>query len=160
MRERIRQFRQANLPATASDFALGREHLHGPLLALFEGLSAYEVRHGAATARWLLGRGHGEPDLLAAALLHDVAKGAQRRGDRVLWVVAAGAGVSRWLADAGSRFEGRRAMARIAAHSKAGGELLLEAGASPTVVRLTELHHEPGRVDGMLALLQQADAAS
>ena len=53
-----------------------------------------------------------------------------------------------------------RAVGRSLAHSDTGATLLEATGASPRVVALTRLHHsEPGE-DGMLAVLQEADAAS
>ncbi|GAB4326658.1 MAG: hypothetical protein Kow0010_09840 [Dehalococcoidia bacterium] len=59
-----------------------------------------------------------------------------------------------------SRFELRRAIARSVDHARIGAALLHEAGASLRVVDLTRLHHESPGEDGMLALLQQADAVN
>lgn len=160
MRARFRQFRQASVLPTRADFELASRYLEGPLLALFRGQHPRDIAHSAATARWLIERGEADNDLIVAGLLHDVAKGEQRRADRVAWVLAGYAGVGNRLADGDSRFEFRRAMARTAEHSAAGARLLLQAGATPAVAELIRLHHTPPGTDRVLALLQQADAAN
>lgn len=158
MLERVRQFREASLGPDDADLALAREYLADDLLALFAAQAPRDQRHSAGTARWLLERGHdGNRDLLVAALLHDIGKGAQRTRDRVAHVTMA------WLpvaASAGSRFEMRRAIARSRAHSERGAELLTEAGAPERVVDWTRRHHRPAGRDAMLALLQRADGAT
>ena len=157
---RLRQFRQASALPTGADFELASRYLDGPLLALFRGQHPRDIAHSAATARWLLERGETATDLIVAAFLHDVAKGQQRRADRVAWVLAGYAGMEKRLAAKNSRLAIRRAMARSADHSVAGARLLLEAGAAPAVAKLTRLHHAPPGTDRVLALLQQADAAN
>ncbi len=160
IRERIRQFREATIAPGDEDFALARAWLDGRLLELFEAQHPRDIVHAAATARWLLVRGHDDPELIQAALLHDIGKGHQRRVDRVVYVIADGLRVSGLLANPRSRFELRRAVARSRTHSASGAAMLREAGASERVIELTARHHEPPRGDGVLALLQQADAAS
>lgn len=157
---RIRQFLEAGRQPTRDDFELAARLLDEPLLRLFEAQHPRDIVHSANTARWLLDRGHEDPDLLAAALLHDVGKGPQRRIDRALYVVAAEVGQAARLAAPVSRFELRRAVARTLTHGESGADALAAAGASPRVVSLTRLHHEPPRADGVLALLQEADAAN
>jgi len=51
-------------------------------------------------------------------------------------------------------------MDRTRLHSERGAALLLNAGASKRVAELTALHHGPPGGDRVLALLQEADAAS
>ncbi|MEP7217065.1 MAG: HD domain-containing protein [Anaerolineaceae bacterium] len=160
MRARFRQFLQASVLPTSADFELAGRYLDGELLTLFRGQHPRDVVHSAATARWLIERGQADNDLIVAALLHDVAKGVQRRADRVAWVLAGYVGVETALANGRSRFEFRRAMARTAEHSAAGSRLLLRTGAAPAVAELTRLHHTPPGTDRVLALLQQADAAN
>jgi putative nucleotidyltransferase with HDIG domain len=160
MRQRIRQFATAGASPGDDDYALGREWLTEPLRALFEGQHPRDIVHSANTARWLLKRGHREPDLIVAALLHDVGKGHQRRLDRTAYVLACKARVVSWLGAAGSRIELRRAVARTLSHSQTGAETIARAGAPARVVDLTLRHHGPAGEDPMLALLQQADAAS
>ncbi|MEP6871289.1 MAG: HD domain-containing protein [Anaerolineaceae bacterium] len=160
MRTRFRQYRHASVLPTSADFELASRYLANELLALFRDQHPRDAVHSAATARWLIEHDQAENDLVVAGLLHDVAKGNQRRVDRVAWVLAAYVGMGSRLADAESRFELRRAMARTAEHSAAGARLLLQAGATPAVAELTRLHHTAPGTHRVLALLQQADAAN
>jgi len=161
IRDRVRQFREANLAPGPDDLALARHVIgDGALLELFLRQTPRDIRHAAATARWLTGRGHLEDELVTAALLHDVGKGMQRRCDRVAWVIAQGLRLERVAASADSGLECRRAMARTANHAVNGAELLASAGAPARVVDLTRRHHSAPEGDAMLALLQAADAAS
>ncbi|MCC7365543.1 MAG: HD domain-containing protein [Dehalococcoidia bacterium] len=160
MRERVRQFRHAGRKPTPADYALARQYLSPELFDLFAAQHPRDVVHSAATARWLIERGHTDPDLVAAGLLHDVGKGYQRRADRVVYVLACHAGLVQRLAGERSRFALRRAVYRSLTHSASGGDTLARAGASPRVVELTQLHHGPSGGDTVLALLQEADAAS
>lgn len=160
MRGRLRQFLQAGRTPTPADYEFARRSLAPPLFELFAAQHPRDIVHGAMTARWLLARGHDGQDLLAAALLHDVGKGRQRRADRVAYVLAARLGVAPLLADASSRLEVRRAVARTSNHSSEGAALLAAARASDTVVDLTRRHHQPPGADPVLALLQAADSAS
>ncbi len=160
IRARIHQFLDASRLPVSGDFALAELHLSPALLPLFLQQHPRDIVHSAATARWLLSRGHSEPDLIAAALLHDVGKGEQRRMDRVAHVVCQATGLGTMAACDRSRFKLRRALARSASHSERGSAMLARAGAPPRVVELTRLHHGPSTGDPVLALLQQADAAS
>ncbi len=159
-RQRLRQWRQAKHPPNPADVALAAQHLSPPLMALFEAQHQRDVAHGTATARWLLQRGHGDPDLLGVALLHDLGKGHQRRSDRALYTLSKATQVASLLASKGSRLEWRRALARSLHHAQTGARLLEAAGASARVVELTRRHHASPGADAMLALLQQADTAS
>jgi len=57
-----------------------------PGLALFAGMHVADRRHGLDVAKNLTAAGHDDADLLAAALLHDAAKGRRMR----LWHRVAG----------------------------------------------------------------------
>ena len=158
MRQRLRQFCEASQGPSQADLQLAKGHLGPGLLGLFLAQSPRDQRHAARTAAWLLERGHDEPDLITAALLHDAGKGSQRTRDRVAYVVAGWFRLAGRAGSRSSRLEIRRAIARSVDHAKIGAALLQDAGAPRRVVDLTRLHHERPCEDGMLALLQQADA--
>lgn len=158
--QRLRQFLEASRLPGESEYAFARAHLEPALYALFCGQHPRDIVHSVATARWLLERGHGDPDLVAAALLHDIGKGQQRRRDRVAWVLLSATGLGSAAADAGSRLEIRRALQRTRTHAAAGAEALARAGACERVIDLTRRHHDASNGDPVLALLQAADAAS
>jgi hypothetical protein len=160
LRERVRQFRQAGIRPSAADHALARFWLPPALVPLFEAQHPRDIVHTAGTARWLIDRGHDDRDLVQAALLHDIAKGHQRRADRTLYVLAGAVGLAHAAANPGSGWEVRRAIARSLTHAEAGAATLEQAGASERVIALTRLHHSQPDGDAMLALLQAADAAS
>lgn len=159
MFQRARQFFTAGATPGEAEFALGRRWLPEPLYELFAAQHPRDVVHSARTALWLLERGHDDPDLVIAALLHDIGKGRQRRADRVAWVLAETTRLTR-MAAARSRFEVRRAMARSATHSETSAAAMRAAGASETAVSLVARHHDRGVTDPVLALLQSADAAN
>lgn len=160
MRQRVRQFVEAGQAPNADEIAFARNHLSGNLFGLFSTQTPRDQLHAIRTARWLARRGHTDPDLLVAALLHDVAKGKQRRFDRVAWVVAGWAHAGNALADERSHVELRRALARSKNHAWASAEAMRAAGASERATELARLHHRAPGDDGVLALLQQADAAN
>ena len=160
MRDRIRQWLTATDLPSKEDFAFAREVLDDPLYALFVRQHPRDVLHGVRTAWWLIDRGYEDYDLVTAALVHDIAKGAQRRRDRVTYVVASDLGIARWVAEPRSQYEVRRAVARSLVHSERGAAMLERAGASEAVISLTLLHHSDPGDDPVLALLQQADAAT
>jgi hypothetical protein len=160
IRERLRQFREAEAVPSADDYDLARAHLTDALYALFATQHPRDIVHSAGTARWLLERGHAGPDLLVAALLHDIGKGHQRRWDRVAYVAASAAHLDGRLGATDSRLDVRRAIARSRAHSVSSANLMAAAGASAGAVNLTRRHHEAAGRDRMLALLQAADAAN
>lgn len=143
-----------------ADYELARGWLDDELYALFCTQHPRDIRHSAGTARWLLRRGHTGPDLIAAALLHDIGKGDQRRWERVAYVVAGRAGLVSYLADPHSAAGWRRALDRSLNHCETGARLLADAGASARVIDLTLRHHDAARGDAILELLQAADAAS
>lgn len=160
MWQRVTQFREAGAQPTERELAFARERLSQEAFELFRSQHPRDIVHSTNTARWLVARGYDNADLLAAALLHDVGKGHQRRLDRVAYVV------SEWLKSEdragshGSRLEMRRAMARSRDHSEAGARMARDAGVSERIIELILNHHAEADGDAMLALLQQADAAN
>ena len=88
---RASQFVQALFAQPAAEDArLAAEPLPASLRPLFHALSRAEQSHAVAVLRCLLQHGERDPDLLAAALLHDVGKtrAPLRLLDRVLVVLA------------------------------------------------------------------------
>jgi hypothetical protein len=160
MPHRVRQFLEAGRRPTAADRELAERWLSQALLALFLAQHPRDVVHGAECARWLLARGYDDRDLVSAALVHDVGKGWQRPGDRVVYVITAAARLAPAIASGDSRFDLRRAVARSLAHAASGAAALAAAGATPRMVQLTRNHHSKANGDVMLAALQQADAAT
>lgn len=126
--------------------------------ALFAAMSRHDQRHSLSVYCALRARGHSDPELLAAALLHDSGKG----GGRVrLWMrptlvlLRAGApGLLTWLARpaAGITTGGpdtgigvprwRRPFYYAWHHATVGAELAARAGLSTRVVLLIRTHHD------------------
>lgn len=127
--------------------------------ALFATMSLNDRRHSLAVYRALRARGCDDPDLLAAALLHDSGKG----GGRVrLWVRpsvvllrAFAPGVLRWLARAPAPWW-RRPFYSAWHHAEIGAQLAAAAGLSERAVLLIRTHHQP---DGPAAELHAVDDA-
>jgi len=73
---RVRQFWHAlhNKPLTPADLALARSVLSEPQMALFTRLQSSEQAHSLRVLQTLQDNGEKHPDLLVAALLHDVGK--------------------------------------------------------------------------------------
>jgi hypothetical protein len=61
------------------EVALAHRMLAGPAARLFDAMPVADRRHGLDVSARLLAAGHDDPDLLAAALLHDAAKGRRMR---------------------------------------------------------------------------------
>jgi len=160
MWQRVIQFREAGSEPTNEDIALAKAWLPGQLFDLFLMQHPRDMVHSVNTARWLLARGYDNPDLVAAALLHDIGKGDQRRVDRVAYVVGQWLRLSDAAGSPASHIRMRRALARSRDHGRAGAHMLRAAGASDIVVTLALTHHAEAGDDAMLALLQQADAAN
>lgn len=59
----------------AEEVALAHRLLPSPATRLFDAMPVADRRHGLDVSARLLAAGHDDPDLLAAALLHDAAKG-------------------------------------------------------------------------------------
>jgi hypothetical protein len=127
---------------------------------LFATMSRNDQRHSLSVYRALRARGCADADLLAAALLHDSAKG----GGRVrLWVRppvvllrAFAPGLLRWL----TREPGpwwRRPFHAAWHHAEIGANLAAAAGLSERAVLLIRTHHQP---DGPAAELHAVDDAS
>lgn len=135
---------------------------------LFGGLPAYDRRHALSVMHTLLEQGHNDPDLLAAALLHDVGKtgspaGRLRLGHRVLMVLI-GALAPGWIDRLAHEGNGswRQAFFVQAHHAELGAELALKVGCTQVTAELIRQHEAdavPGQ-DPRAAALRAADAAN
>jgi len=156
---RLRQFGQALLAKTdrqALDEA--REWLTPKQWELFERLQPAERNHALRMLRKLRGQGDDQPDLLVAALLHDVGKLFYRLNpvERAM-IVLARATMPRQARRWGDLPQGdieslpwwRKAFALAEQHAMWGAELARQAGASlMTEILIREHHHPQGLGDG------------
>lgn len=148
------------------DDALAAQYLSPSLYALYRRLRRSERAHSLRVLRDLVAAGHTEPDLLAAALLHDVGK---TRYPFPLWekvlVVLVKALAPRLYRRWGSSVsEGwRRPFAISVQHPVWGADMALRAGSSSRTATLIRYHAEappddlPKETARLLALLQAAD---
>lgn len=145
-----------------------RRFLGAPLTELFERMHPAEQAHSMRVYGALREQGETDPDLLAAALLHDAGKSRRplRLFERVLIVLmraAAPGFVRRW--GGGSQPAGglRGAFQTAEQHPAWGAEMAAGAGASPQTCELIRRHQEksaaaPGlHGDGLLIKLQAVD---
>jgi hypothetical protein len=163
---RVQQFVRA-AGAWAQPQAPGEAQLYLPTraLALFQAMPRYDRQHSLRVLRTLRAGGQTDPDLMAAALLHDVGKTAQgagssRLGHRVVSVLLR----AFWpgmLARLGQERPGgwRRPFFVQQHHAAFGAELALQAGCSPRTAELIRCHEEPAAPtdDPLLTALQSAD---
>ena len=143
------------------DTAYAAARLSPGLLALFRRMARAEQHHGIAVCRKLEARGHTAPDLLAAALLHDVGKtvAPPRIWERVIVVLGEHflpAQAARWSAGE-PRGLLRHGFVVRRMHPRWGADLARQAGASPRTVALIARHHSPSDQDPELTALQIAD---
>jgi putative nucleotidyltransferase with HDIG domain len=140
-----------------------------PLLALFRRMRRADQRHSLSVMRTLVEQGHTDPDLLAAALLHDVGKVRHpiTLFGRTLAVLARAFAPKRHAQWGQGELSGwRRPFVVAHQHSVWSAEMLAEAGAPPMVVALARRHQTPldgspqSEEDRLLMLLQEVDDAS
>ena len=161
VRYRVAQFvRTLAAPLRPLDAAYAGAHLAPSLLELFRALPPAEQVHALALCRTLEARGQTDPDLLAAALLHDVGKlrVRPRLWERVIAVLGEHylpARAEMWAMGAPRGL--RRAFVIRQQHAAWGAELAADAGASPRTVELIRRHHSAPGADAELALLQTLD---
>lgn len=133
---------------------------------LFDRMSVPDQRHALSVLRALRRAGHTEPALLAAALLHDVAKSAARihLWHRAIIVLSRrfAPGVYAWLAGGEPR-GWRRPFVIHRRHPDLGAEWAAQAGCSALTASLIRRHQEPlhrepaNEEERLLAALQRAD---
>ncbi|MDH5505733.1 MAG: HD domain-containing protein [Anaerolineae bacterium] len=112
---------------------------------LFQKMQASEQAHALHVLQQLQAQGHQEPDLLAAALLHDVGKvqSPLRIWQRVL-IVLSTAIAPRWVLHwgRGAARGWRRPFVVAAQHPQWGAQMAAQAGLSALAVRLILRHQE------------------
>ena len=136
-------------------------HLTPSQMVLFRRMQPSEQAHAYQILERLKTAGQTDPDLLAAALLHDVGKVLVPLSifDRVVIVLGKRffrRRVMRWSEGTPSRL--RRPFVVAAHHPAWGADLAEQAGASPRTVDLIRRHQDDPSVDNpLLAALQAAD---
>jgi hypothetical protein len=168
---RVQQFARAAgawvRPARGDEDRVGH-YLGPPAARLFRAMPRYDRRHALAVLDTLERAGYHDPNLLAAALLHDAGKTLHPDGRLHLWHrVAAVLMRVLWpgLLERLGR-ERRRGLRRPffvqQHHAELGAELALQAGCSSRTVALIRLHEEPARPDDdrLLAALRVADGVN
>jgi hypothetical protein len=149
-----------------ADDGLARQHLSPALFALFEQMRRSERQHSLRVLNDLIASGHDQPDLLAAALLHDVGKicAPFSLPEKVIVVLVKAASpglVLRW--GTGSAQGWRRPFAVSVQHPAWGAQMVAEAGGSPLTAELIRRHADtfdgPAQTeaDWLLLALQAVD---
>ncbi len=160
-RHRVAQFfRTLSAPFLRLDETYAAAHLSPKLLTLFRQMPRAEQHHGIAVCRALEAYGYHDPDLLTAALLHDVGKSRMPPWvfERVLVVLGEHylpQQAAHWAR--GEPRGWRRGFVTRRMHPTWGAELAQRAGASPRVVELILRHHQSAGEDTSLAALQAMD---
>ena len=148
------------------DDARAARYLSPALFALYSRMRRSERQHSLRALADMLAQGHDHPDLLAAALLHDVGKTRVPfwLPEKVLVVLVkafAPQCYARW--GSGGAQGWRRPFAVSVQHPAWGAELVAEAGAPALVIDLVGRHADPpldapqNEADRLLALLQAVD---
>jgi hypothetical protein len=159
---RARQFWLA-LTSRSATLSAGRlaPFLSPAQQALFRRLQPSEQAHAFLVLQRLQEAGQNDPDLLTAALLHDVGKTVVPLAlwERVLIVLARRLLPGRVVAWGTGQPQGlRRAFVVAARHPDWGADLAAAAGASPRAVDLIRRHQQADPAgDLLLAALQAAD---
>jgi hypothetical protein len=135
-------------------------------IVLFRRMQLSEQAHAYQMLEQLKADGETDPDLLTAALLHDVGKVLFPLSPLERVVIVMGKrffrqNVARWGEGTSKRIG--RPFIVAARHPEWGADLAEQAGASPNTVELIRRHHEslppkPGsQIEHLLAALQAAD---
>lgn len=148
------------------DDRLAQTVLDPRLYALFLRMRRSERQHSLRVLQDLTAQGHTQPDLLAAALLHDVGKIRTPfyLPEKVLVVLVKAIAPDlyrRW--GSGCAHGWRRPFAVSVQHPAWGAKMVAEAGGSPLAVELIRRHQDilsgapQNEADRLLAALQAVD---
>ena len=148
------------------DDALAEQHLSPALAALYRQMRRSERQHSLRVLHSLIAAGHTDPDLLVAALLHDVGKIRTHffLPEKVLVVLVKAATPTlyrRW--GSGPARGWRRPFAVSVQHPAWGAEMVAAAGGSPLAVELIRRHADAldsadrTHADRLLRALQGVD---
>ena len=154
---RLRQFSQAieerRTPVVCDLFD---SHLDERGHQFLFALSARDQAHSARTAGLLMRNPNSDPELVTAALLHDVGKGEQELWHRGAYVLigAVSPRLLRLAARGGPGWRG--ALHRSLRHSELGAEMAGAAGYGEGICNLIAGHHGP-ILDARQQALQWAD---
>jgi putative nucleotidyltransferase with HDIG domain len=166
IRYRVHQFFHALYPKLPPDEAvLVRSHLPETLLPLYYQMGKSDRIHSLRVFRALVDAGESDPDLLAAALLHDVGKSKAplcplERTMVVLANLFAPDRVVHW--GEGDPRGWRKSFVVAIQHPHWGSEMVREYGSSELLAYLIREHQRDpspafGEGDELLARLQDAD---
>jgi len=144
---RARQFWQA-LTATpaAEDLDRASQVLSPQLMASFLNQTASDQVHSLTVFIHLCDQGERSPDLLSAALLHDIGKSRfpLRIWERVVVVIGQAIPIRQTTLLSQSEPRGwKRPFAVAGGHATWGAEMAEAGGASPLTVELIRRHHDP-----------------
>ncbi len=155
---RLKQFGRAFRAKPSTDaLRWARSKLTAEQWDLFVTMSPRDQWHSIQTLRLLRGSRRNDPDVVQAALLHDVGKGRISMRDRVTYVLLARVP---WLLKRCASPDGtgwRCALHRTLHHPDLGARMALRAGASQRAVQLIRRHHRPPRGDEAALALAAAD---
>jgi hypothetical protein len=167
---RVRQFVSALLARVSpKDLREAEDVLPTPARELYRRMSIPDQRHALNVMRTLRDEGHTEPDLLAAALLHDAGKSAARIHSwrRAIIVLSKrfAPGVLVWLTSGEPR-GWRKPFVIHRQHAELGAEWATQAGCSALTVSLIRRHQESlhraprDEEEQLLIALQRADGSN
>ncbi len=143
------------------DDDLARQYLTPDLFVLYRRMRRTERQHSVRVLQELIARGATQPDLLTAALLHDVGKSRTHffLPEKVLVVLVRAAAPHRMQQWGSGPAQGwRRPFAVSVQHPAWGAEMVAAAGGSPRAVDLIRRHAEPAAdTDPLLRALQAVD---
>ncbi len=141
---------------------IASKYLSPSLLELFERMSPYDQAHCVAVMNRLLDSGEEDPDLLAAALLHDVGKSKIKLS---VWYRVAAVLLREKLRFFACKTPGKPLCYSVyiqVEHPRIGAEMAKQAGCSDRCARLILYHQEKNpplepEERRMVSVLQQAD---